>query len=77
MLEHDFVHEAVLINMLIFYLEEQACEWCQSLPTASIHYLKEFHTIFHHHYQRFYPTDLLFENCCEEYELHEDRKSVV
>ena len=42
-----------------------------SIPSpASIHYLKDFHTIFHHHYQRFYLADLLFENCCEEYEFH-------
>ena len=44
--------------------------------------MKEFHTVFHHHYQRFYPTDLLFENYCEEYELHDEiedinRKEIV
>ena len=71
MLEHDFVHKDVLIKMFRFSLEEHAHEWCQSLPTSNIHSLKEFHTVFHHYYQRFYPTDLLFENCCEEYELHD------
>jgi hypothetical protein len=44
MLEHGFVHEDVLIKLFIFSLEEHAREWCQSLPTASIHSLKEFHT---------------------------------
>ena len=34
--------------------------------------MKEFHTVFHHHYQIFYPTDILFENYCEEYELHDE-----
>ena len=57
MLEHDFVHKDVLINMFIFSLEEHAHEWCQYLPAASIHSLKEFHTVFHHHYQRFYLAD--------------------
>jgi hypothetical protein len=68
MLEHDFVHEDVLIKMFIFYLEEHAREWCQSLPNDSIHSLKEFHTVFHHHYKKNYPTDILFENCCKEFE---------
>jgi hypothetical protein len=49
MLQHDFVHEDVLIKMFIFSLEEHACELCQSLPNDNIHSLKEFHTIFHHH----------------------------
>ena len=39
-LEHDFVHEDALIKMFKFSLEEHACEWCQSLPVASIHSLK-------------------------------------
>ena len=75
MIEHDFFHEDVLIKMFRFYLEEHAHEWCQSLPAASIHYL-EFHTVFHHHFQRFYPIDLLFVNCCEEYELHGDIEDI-
>jgi hypothetical protein len=52
MLEHDFVHEDVLIKMFIFSLEEHAREWCQSLPNDNIHSLKEFHTVFHHHYKK-------------------------
>ena len=59
-LEHDFVHEDVLIKVFSFSLEEHACECCQSLPAASIHSLKEFHSVFHHHYQRFYLEYLLF-----------------
>ena len=76
MLEHDFVHKDVLIKMFRFYLEEHAHEWCQSLPTASIHSLKEFHIVFHHHYQIFYPKNILFENCCEEYELHDEIEDI-
>ena len=69
-LEHDFVHEDVSIKMFKFSLEKLACEWCQSLPAANIHSLKEFHTIFYHHYKIFYSTDLLFENCCKEFEFN-------
>ena len=76
MLEHDFVHEDFLIKMFRFSLEEHAREWCQSLPAASIHSLKEFHTVFHHHYQRLYPTDLLFEIFCEEYELCDEIEDI-
>ena len=76
MLEHDFVHEDVLIKMFRFSLVEHAREWCQSLPAASIHSLKEFHTVFHHHYQIFYPLDILFENCWEEYELHDEIEDI-
>ena len=65
MFEHDFFHDNILINMFMLYLEEHDREWCQSLPDASIHSLKEFHTILHHHYKIFYPADLVFKNCCK------------
>jgi hypothetical protein len=68
MLERDFVHEDVLIKMFGFSLEEYACELCQSLPNDSIHSLKEFHTVFHHHYTIFYLADILFAHCCKEFE---------
>jgi hypothetical protein len=42
MLERDIFHEDVLIKMFIFSLEEHTREWCQSLPAASIHLLKDF-----------------------------------
>ena len=31
---------------------------------------------FHHRYQIFYPADILFENCCEEYELHDEIEDI-
>jgi hypothetical protein len=46
MLEHGFFHEDVWINMFSFSLEEDALGWCLSLPTASIHSLKDFHNAF-------------------------------
>ena len=62
--------------MFIFYLEEHARKWCQPLPAASIHSLKEVHIVFHHHYQSCYPANLPFENCCEEYELHDEIEDI-
>ena len=76
MLEHDLVHEDVLIKMFIFSLEEHARKWCQSLPTTSIHSLKEFHIVFHHHYKIFYLANLLFLNCCKEYQLHDEIEDI-
>ena len=61
MLEHDFVHEDVLIKMFRFSLDEHVHEWCQSLPAASIHSLKDFHMDFNLHYEKIYPVDIYFE----------------
>jgi hypothetical protein len=46
MLEHDFFHKDVWIKMFGFSLEEDALDWCLSLPTAIIHPLKDFHDAF-------------------------------
>jgi hypothetical protein len=72
MLEHGFVHEDVLIKLFRFSLEEHARKWCQSLPAASISSLKDFHRAFNEHYKRYFSDEVLFENCCEEYELHDE-----
>ena len=70
MLEYDFVHEDVLINMLRFSLDEHDCEWCPSLPIASIHSLKDFHMDFNSHYENIYPVEILFEECCENFKSY-------
>jgi hypothetical protein len=67
MLEHDFFHEDVLIKMFRFSLEEHAREWCQSLPAASIHSLKDFYVAF----KQRYSVDLLFEECCMGFEVQD------
>ena len=72
MLEHGFVHEDVLIKLFKFSLEEHARKWCQSLPAASILSLKDFHRAFTEHYKGYFSDEVLFENCCEEYELHDE-----
>jgi len=63
-------HEDVLMKMFMYSLEGDAREWYRSLPLASISSLKKFHAAFNDHYKRFFPTDLLFENCCEEFDLY-------
>jgi hypothetical protein len=69
MLEHGFVHEDVLIKLFKFSLEGNAREWCQSLPAVSIHSLKDFHVAFNSYYEKIYPADLLFPECCHEEEI--------
>jgi hypothetical protein len=69
-------HEDVLMNMFMYSLEGDAHEWYRSLPLASISSLKEFHATFSDHCKRFFPADLLFENCCEEFDLYM-QKSIV
>jgi hypothetical protein len=34
--------------------------------------LKDFHRAFNEHYKRYFSDEVLFENCCEEYELHDE-----
>jgi hypothetical protein len=63
-------HEDVLMKMFMYSLEGYAREWYRSLPPASISSLKKFHATFSDHCKRFFPTDLLFENCCEEFDLY-------
>jgi hypothetical protein len=70
MLEHGFVQEDVLIKMFKFYLEEHAHEWYQSLPAVNIHSLKDFHVAFNSYYKKIYLSDLIFDNCCKEFEFH-------
>jgi hypothetical protein len=70
MLEHDIFHEDVLIKMFKFYLEEDAREWCQSLPAASIHSLKDFHDDFNSYYGKIYPAHLIFYDYCKRFSLH-------
>jgi hypothetical protein len=66
----DIHHEDVLMKMFMYSLEGDARGWYRSLPPSSISSLQEFHTMFHHHFKIFYPDDLLFENCCKEFEFY-------
>ena len=57
------------MRMFIFSLEWHAHEWCRTLPVASIHSLKDFHIAFNNHCKQGYGNDLLYEECCMEFEL--------
>jgi hypothetical protein len=68
-MEHLNLHqEDVLMKMFMFSLKDDARDWYFSLPTASIATLREFHVAFNLHYKRYYSSDFLFHDCCEEYE---------
>jgi hypothetical protein len=60
-------HEDVLLNMFMFSLEGDDREWYHSLPPASISSLEQFHATFNAHCQRYYSSELICHNCCEEY----------
>jgi hypothetical protein len=60
-------HEDVLMKMFVFSLDGDAREWYRSLPPASISSLEEFHAAFNKHCQRYYSSELICHNCCEEY----------
>jgi hypothetical protein len=63
-------HEDVLMKMFMYSLEGDAREWYRSFPSASISSLEQFHAAFSEHCKRFFPADLLFEDCCEEFGSH-------
>jgi hypothetical protein len=70
MLKLKVIHEDILIKLFRYSLEGKSSDWCRSLPPSSISSLQEFHIVFHHHCKIFYPVDLIFENCCKEFELY-------
>ena len=70
MLEHEFVHKDVLIKMFKFSLEGDAREWCQSLPAASIHSLKDFHDAFNEYYEKSYLSHLILGDCCKKFAVY-------
>jgi hypothetical protein len=61
-------HEDVLLKMFLFSLAGDAREWYHSLPPASISSLEQFHATFNRHCQKFYSSEFICHNCCEEYE---------
>ena len=78
----DLQHEDVRMKMFMYSLDGDAREWYFSLPPSNISSLKDFHTVFHELFKRYFSYEFLFENCCEEYELHDEiedinRKEIV
>jgi hypothetical protein len=72
---HDYmhrlqvVHEDVQIRLFCFSLEGIARDWYQSLPIASISSLADFHAAFHVFCKGIFPADLLYPQCCHEFQL--------
>jgi hypothetical protein len=69
-------HEDVLLKMFMISLVGYAREWYHSLPPPSISSLREFHGIFNKHCQKFYSSEFICHNCCEEYEYHDQDMAV-
>ena len=72
----DIHHENVRMKMFMYSLDGDAHEWYFSLPPSSISSLKNFHRVFHEHCKRYFSYEFLFENCCEEYELHDENEDI-
>jgi hypothetical protein len=63
------VHEDVQIWLFCFSLEGIARDWYWSLPIASISSLADFHAAFHLFSKGIFSADLLFPECCHEFNL--------
>ena len=57
-------HADSLMKLFMFSLEGYARSWCEGFPIGSLSSLKYFHTIFHEHFKRHYPSLLLLQDCC-------------
>jgi hypothetical protein len=68
----DLKHEDVRMKMIMHSLDGDAHKWYFSLPPSSISSLKEFHKVFNEHCKSYFSDEILFENCCEEYESHNE-----
>jgi hypothetical protein len=72
---HDYmhrlqvVHEDVQIRLFCFSLEGIARDWYRSLPNASVSSLADFHDAFHVFCKDIFSADLLFPECCHEFNL--------
>ena len=66
----DQQHEDVRMNIFMYSLYGDACQWYFSLPPSIISSLKYFNRSFTVHCKRYYSEEFAFDNCCEEYKLH-------
>jgi len=65
----EIVHEDVKIKLFKFSLEGIGLDWCRSLPDANINSLAGFHSAFHEFCKDHFSVDLLFPDCCHEFNL--------
>jgi hypothetical protein len=67
------MHEDVQIKLFKYSLEGISRDWCRSLPVPSINSLIDFHATFNSFCKEYFPTEHLFEGCCNEFSLlHKD-----
>jgi hypothetical protein len=59
-------HEDVLLKIFKFSLAGDAHEWYFSLPPARISSLAEFRVDFNRHCRKFYSSEFIYYNYCEE-----------
>jgi hypothetical protein len=71
------LHKDVLTKMFLYYLKGDAREWYFSLLASSICSLRYFHVAFNKHYKRYFPHELLLEDCYEKYESQDQRTIYV
>jgi len=64
------------MKMFMYSLYGDARQWYFSLPPSSISSLKDFHRAFTEHCKRYFSDELVFGNCCDEYELHHKAEDV-
>jgi hypothetical protein len=72
---HDYmhrlrvVHEDVQIRLFSLSLEGIARDWYRSLPFSSVSSLADFHAAFHLFCKEIYSADLLYPECCHDFNL--------
>jgi hypothetical protein len=64
----DIHHEDICMKLFMYSLQGDVCIWYQSLEPSRIYSLIEFHVAFNLHCKRYYSSEFLFHDCCEEYE---------
>ena len=72
----DLQHEDVRMKMFMYSLYGDARVWYSSLPPSCISSLKDFHKAFNERCKKFFPDELLFDNCCQEFNLHNKAEDV-
>ena len=60
--------EDCLMKMFVATLEEKVISWYESLPSASLYSLKDFHSVFFQHYQSFNSSLSMIDSCFEIYD---------
>ena len=57
--------EDCMMKMFMATLEEKVRSWYESLPSAILYSLKDFHSVFCQHYQSSNSSLLMIDSCCE------------